>query len=170
MYHTRETPDLGNLKKLQEVTGICVCITGISPGRRDYSLFWAASSRSKGKYLFFAAWNISKGGDITLPTKVCLVKSGFSSSHVWMWELNHKESCHKGKGGMIWENSIETCIWAYVKQITSPGLILETGAQGWCTGMTQRDGMGREVEEGLRMGNTCTPMADSCQCMAKPIE
>ena len=44
------------------------------------------------------------------------------------------------------------------------------GAQGWCTGMTQRDGMGREVEGGFRMGNTCTPVADSCQCMAKPIQ
>ena len=39
-------------------------------------------------------------------------------------------------------------------------------AWGWCTGMTQRDGMGREVGGGFRMGNTCTPVADSCQCMA----
>ena len=23
-------------------------------------------------------------------------------------------------------------------------------------------------ERGVRMGNTCTPMADSCQCMANP--
>ena len=44
------------------------------------------------------------------------------------------------------------------------------GARGWCTGMTQRDGMGREVRGGFRMGNTCTPMVDSCQCMAKPIQ
>ena len=44
------------------------------------------------------------------------------------------------------------------------------GARGWCTGMTQRDGMGREVVGGFRMGNTCTPMADSYQCMAKPIQ
>ena len=44
---------------------------------------------------------------------------------------------------------------------------MRQGAQGWCTGMTQRDGMGREVGGGFRMGNTCTPMADSCQCMAK---
>ena len=44
------------------------------------------------------------------------------------------------------------------------------GARGWCTGMTQRDGMGREVGRGFRMGNTRTPMADSCQCMAKPIQ
>ena len=43
-------------------------------------------------------------------------------------------------------------------------------AWGWCTGMTQRDGMGREVGVGFRMGNTCTPMVDSCQCMEKPIQ
>ena len=30
--------------------------------------------------------------------------------------------------------------------------------------------MEREVEGGLRMGNTCTPMADSCECMAKPLQ
>ena len=36
--------------------------------------------------------------------------------------------------------------------------------------MTQRDGMGRVVGGGFRMGNTYTPMADSCQCMAKPIQ
>ena len=33
--------------------------------------------------------------------------------------------------------------------------------------MTLRDGMGREVGGGFRMGNTCTPKAESCQCMAK---
>ena len=37
--------------------------------------------------------SILKNRDITLPTKVHLVKSyGFSSSHVWMWELDHKET------------------------------------------------------------------------------
>ena len=70
-------------------------------------------------------------------------------------------------GGMIWENSTETCILSYVKQIGSPGSMHETGAQGWCTGMTQRDGMGRKVGGGFRIGNTCTPMVDSCWCMAK---
>ena len=33
--------------------------------------------------------------------------------------------------------------------------------------MTQRDGMGREVGRGFRMGNTCKSIADSCHCMAK---
>jgi len=43
-------------------------------------------------------------------------------------------------------------------------------AWGWCTGMTQRDGTGREVGGEFGMGNTCTPVADSCWCMAKPIQ
>ena len=41
------------------------------------------------------------------------------------------------------------------------------GAEVWCTGTTLRDGMRREEGGGFRMGDTCTPMADSCQCMAK---
>ena len=37
--------------------------------------------------------SVLKSRDIALPTKVRIVKSyGFSSSHVWMWELDHKES------------------------------------------------------------------------------
>ena len=37
--------------------------------------------------------SILKSRDITLQTKAHLVKAmGFSSSHVWMWELNYKES------------------------------------------------------------------------------
>ena len=44
---------------------------------------------------------------------------------------------------------------------------MRQGAQGWCTGMTLRDGMGREVERRVWMGNTCTPMGDSCEGMAK---
>ena len=73
----------------------------------------------------------------------------------------------EGKGGIIWENDIETCILSYVKWIASPGWMPETGRSGlvhWddpegCDG----EGGGR----GFRMGNTCTPMADSYQCMAK---
>ena len=37
--------------------------------------------------------SILKSRDITLPTKAHLVKAMFfSSSHVWMWELDYKES------------------------------------------------------------------------------
>ena len=36
----------------------------------------------------------------------------------------------EGEGGMIWENSIETCIISYMKQIASPGSIHDTGCLG----------------------------------------
>ena len=70
---------------------------------------------------------------------------------------------------MIWENGIETCKLSYVRRLPVQVGCMRQGAQGWCTGMTLRDGMGREVGGGFRMGNTCIPMANSCQCMAKPI-
>ena len=34
-------------------------------------------------------------------------------------------------------------------------------AWGWCTGTTQRDGVGREEGGGFRMGSTCIPVMDS---------
>ena len=73
----------------------------------------------------------------------------------------------EGEGGMIQENSIETCILSRVKQITSPGWMNETSARTWCTGKTQRDRVEREVGGGIGMGNTCKSMADSFQCMTK---
>ena len=39
---------------------------------------------------------------------------------------------------------------------------MRQGAQGWCTGTTQRDGMGREVGGRVQDGDTCTPVADAC--------
>ena len=57
-----------------------------------------------------------------------------------------------------------------MKQIASPDSMPDTGGsglvywddpEGW-----YGEGGGRE----FRMGNTCTPVADSCQCMAKPIQ
>ena len=40
----------------------------------------------------------------------------------------------------------------------------------WCTGTTQRDGMGREEGGGFRMGNTCIPVADSFWYLANLIQ
>ena len=37
------------------------------------------------------------------------------------------DSVGEGEGGMIWENGIETCIISYVKRITSPGVMHDTG-------------------------------------------
>ena len=68
----------------------------------------------------------------------------------------------EGKGGMIWENGIETCIISYMKQIASPGSMRDTGCLGVVHWVTQRDGMGRDDGGGIRMGNMCIPVADSC--------
>ena len=40
------------------------------------------------------------------------------------------DSVGEGEGGMIWENGIETCILSYVKRITSPGSMHDTGRSG----------------------------------------
>ena len=71
---------------------------------------------------------------------------------------------------MVWENGIETCILSYVKRVTCPGLMHDTG----CSGLVHSEDLegwdGKGGGRGFRMGNTCTPMVDSCQCMAKPIQ
>ena len=36
----------------------------------------------------------------------------------------------EGEGGMIWENGIETSIISYMKRITSPGSMQDTGCLG----------------------------------------
>ena len=65
------------------------------------------------------------------------------------------DSVGEGEGGMIWENSIETCILSYVKQIASPGSMHETGRsglvhwgdpEGW-----DGEGGGRGVQDGEHM-------------------
>ena len=40
----------------------------------------------------------------------------------------------------------------------------------WCTGTTQREGLGREEGGGFRMGSTGIPVADSFRCLAKLIQ
>ena len=75
-------------------------------------------------------------------------------------KINRKT--REGEGGMIWENSTETCIISYKKRIASLGSMQDTGCLGLCTGMTQRDGMGSEVGGGFRIGNARTPVVDSC--------
>ena len=40
------------------------------------------------------------------------------------------DSVGEGEGGMIWKNCIERCILSYVKWISSPGLMHDTGCLG----------------------------------------
>ena len=65
------------------------------------------------------------------------------------------DSVGEGEGGMIQENSIETYILSYVKQIASPGSMHETG----CSGLVHWDdpegwdaeGGGRGIQDGEHM-------------------
>ena len=66
-----------------------------------------------------------------------------------------QDSVGEGGVGMICENSIETCILPYVKQMASPGLMHETGysrlvhwddPERW-----DGEGGGREVQGGEHM-------------------
>ena len=65
------------------------------------------------------------------------------------------DSVGEGEAGMIWENSIETCILSYVKKIASPGSMHETG----CSGLVHWDdpegwdgeGGGAGVQDGEHM-------------------
>ena len=72
------------------------------------------------------------------------------------------DSVREGEGGKIWENGIETCKISCMKRVASPGSMQILDAWGWCTGTTQRDGIGREEGGGFRMGNMCIPVVDSC--------
>ena len=65
------------------------------------------------------------------------------------------DSVGEGEGGMIWENSIETCILSYVKWIASPGSMHDTGCFGlvhWndLEGWDGEEG-GRGVQDGEHM-------------------
>ena len=65
------------------------------------------------------------------------------------------DSVGEGEDGMIWENSIETCIISYVKQIARRGVMHETG----CSGLVHWDDPegcdgergGRGVQDGEHM-------------------
>ena len=63
----------------------------------------------------------------------------------------------EGEGGMIWDNGIETYIVSYMKRITSPGSMQDTGRlglvhwddpEGW-----YGEGDGRGVQDGEHVYN-----------------
>ena len=76
-----------------------------------------------------------------------------------MWDSNRDtdvknrllDSVGEGEGGMIWENSIETCILSYVKQIASPGLMHETVCSGLVHWGDPEGWMGRVGQDGEHM-------------------
>ena len=63
----------------------------------------------------------------------------------------------EGEGGMIWENSIETCILPHVKLMTSASLMHEAGHSKLVLWDNHKDGVGREVGGDFTMGeHMCT--------------
>ena len=69
------------------------------------------------------------------------------------------DSVGEGEGGMVWKSGIETCILSYVKCITSPGLMHDTGCSGlghWDDpeGWYGEEG-GREVQDGEHVVDSC---------------
>ena len=76
------------------------------------------------------------------------------------------DSVGEGKGGMIERLVLKHIYYHMWNRSPVQVRCMRKGARGWCTGMTLRDGMEREVGGRVRMGNTCTPMADSYECMA----
>ena len=76
----------------------------------------------------------------------------------------------EGEGGMIWENGIETCILLCINRIASLCLMQDTA----CLGLVHSDDPERCYGEGggrrVHVWEACTPMVESCQCMAKPIQ
>ena len=97
----------------------------------------------------------------------------FNPKRIWLEKENRfLDSMGEGEGGMIWENSIETCILSSVKQIASPSWMHETSARDWCTGMTQRDGMGcgGRWEGGSGWGTHVNPWLIHVNVWQKPLQ
>ena len=69
--------------------------------------------------------------------------------------INLLDSVGKGKGGMISEKRIKTCVLSYVKQITSPGSMHDTGFSGLVNWDVPEggdgDGGGRGIQDGEHM-------------------
>ena len=89
------------------------------------------------------------------------------------WRCRHREktcghSWGRTRRGKNWESSTEIYTLPYMKQISSGNLLHDTGSSNpvLCDYLEVWDAVrdGREILEG---GDTCTPMVDSCWCMAE---
>jgi len=68
------------------------------------------------------------------------------------------DSVGEGEGGMIWENGTEACIISYMKRITSPGLMHDTG----CLGLVHWDDPEGWYGEGQGSGVQDEEHVDTC--------
>ena len=79
------------------------------------------------------------------------------------------------------KSGVEMCVFLLLKQLsflcllhslfaTQNSLTFKETVIFQDVAFVTRKVLGRELGGGFRMGNTCTPMADSSQCMAKPTQ
>ena len=106
-------------------TGVSASTSVLPVNTQDWSpLGWTGwiSLKSKGLARVFSNTNLDsilKSRDITLPIKV-QQSYGFSSSHVWMWQLDYKES---------WALK-NWCFWTVMLEKTGkPGVLQSMGSQ-----------------------------------------
>ena len=71
------------------------------------------------------------------------------------------DSVGKGKGGIIGENSTETCALPCVKYMTSVSSMNDAGCREPVLWENLEGEGGEEGRWGFRMGDTCVPGADS---------
>ena len=112
--------------------------------------------------------SILKNRDITLPTKVHLVKAMFfSHGHVWMWELDYKESWVPNNwrfstcvGEDSWESLVlqgDPTYYSILKEYSLEGLMLKLKLQYfghliWRTDLLEKTQILGKIEGGGRRG------------------
>ena len=124
-----------------------------------------ASQKEKHQYSILThIYGIYKDG---IDDSVCKTEKETQMCRADFWTLRERERERMGWFGRMAlkhvyyhvRNKSPVYVWCRIQD-----------AWGWCMGMIQRDDMGWEVGGGFMFGNSCTPVVDSCQCMAKPIQ
>ena len=127
----------------------------------DYTEWSKPERKTPIQYTNIYIWNLENGND----EPVCKRAKETQMCRADFWTQRERER-------MGWFGRMALKHVYYHVRIESPVYVWcrIQHAWGWCTGMTQRDVMGREVGGGFMFGITCTPVVDSRQCMAKPIQ
>ena len=179
------------------------CVTGfVWPIKTAFFCRWWLQHEIKrplllGRKVMTNLDSILKSRDITLPTKVHLVKAmafpvvvygcwtvnkaecwTVDAFELWFWRRLLRVPWTARRSNQSWIFIGSTDVEAETPILWPPDaknqlILKDTDAGkdwGWCTGTTQKDGMGREEGRGFRMGNTCIPVADSFWYLAKLIQ
>ena len=132
------------------------CIIPSMRDIRDWALSWIIEKHwEKMKYKDPTQW-------LSLTASVFLA----IGTTIWQLKLQLAFECslQSGKGGMVWENSIEMCISPSVKPVQV--WFMKQGTQSRCTGTTQRNGMGTQVHAWLIHVNVWQKPPQYCKAIS----